>query len=71
MNVRHLFLYCYFCPDCWHLAGGVQQVIGPLLDGLTKSGRWEITVAHAGLCYANGKHEILEGPFESTTDCEI
>ncbi len=71
MKVRHLLVYCYFCPDCRHRAGGVQQIAGPLLYGLTKYGNWEVTVAHVGLCNAPDHHEIVEDPFKNNANGEL
>lgn len=54
--MKNLLVYCYFCPDNTHRAGGVQQIVSPLLSVLEKSFGWSIKVLHPGACYATSGH---------------
>jgi glycosyltransferase involved in cell wall biosynthesis len=56
--VRNLLVACYFCPAVRRRAGGVQQVVGPLVDGLRESGEWNVVVVHPDHCQEKG-HEAL------------
>lgn len=59
---KHLLTYCYFCPAAEHRPGGVQQVVGPLLDGLRRSGHWDVTIAHPGDCDDQTTHQVVTAP---------
>ena len=43
-----LTVFSYFCPDAQWRPGGVQQVVGPLLQGLTDQHSWNLNVLHYG-----------------------
>jgi glycosyltransferase involved in cell wall biosynthesis len=70
--MRRLLVFSYFCPGAVHRPGGVQQVVGPLLDGLTDTGRWQVTVAHPDPCHVTPEHELVDNPDEilETDDVE-
>lgn len=57
--MRNLLVACYFCPAVRWRAGGVQQVVGPLVDGLWESGDWSVVVVHPGQCQETQGHEAL------------
>src|SRR5258708_21466844 len=57
--MRNLLLACYFCPAVRPRAGGVQHVVGPLIDGLEESGDWNVVVVHPGYCHGTQGHEAL------------
>ena len=54
--LKKLLVYCYFCPDVPHRAGGVQQIVGPLLRKLTESKEWTVSVVHTGSCHSTSVH---------------
>jgi len=58
-NLKRLLVYSYFCPDSQHRPGGVQQIVGPLLDVLTRSYNWTLTVVHGAACQRPTKHICL------------
>jgi len=63
--LKHLLVYCYFCPDAVFRGGGVQQIIGPLLSALAQSFSWNVSVAHTGPCEAPLRHIILPNSTEA------
>lgn len=54
--MKKLLVYCYFCPDMPHRAGGVQQIVGPLIHKLEESKGWTVNVAHTGSCHSTSVH---------------
>ena len=60
-----LLVYSYFCPDGRHRAGGVQQVVGPLLACLQEVFGWTVAVSHAGACKSDCQHQVLPDSTEA------
>ena len=60
--MNRLLVFCYFCPSAEFRGGGVQQVVGNLLDGLATLAGWEIEVVHYGRCAASDRHTVLANP---------
>ena len=48
--MKKLLVYCYFCPNETHRPGGVQQVVGPLIEALKDYENWDVDVFHPGGC---------------------
>lgn len=48
--MKHLLVYCYFCPTESEKLGGVQQIVGPLLDTLDSTTEWVVSVVHQDSC---------------------
>lgn len=60
--MKRLLTFCYFCPSAAVRPGGVQQIVGPLLEGLTLSAKWRVTVAHQGECHSSSSHLAVANP---------
>jgi glycosyltransferase involved in cell wall biosynthesis len=57
--MKNLLVYSYFCPDNTHRPGGVQQLVGPLLQELAVEEGWVIDVVHPRPCFAKSEHFIF------------
>lgn len=56
--MKRLLVYCYFCPTESERLGGVQQIVGPLLDGLNATDDWVVSVVHRDACSADRHYEL-------------
>lgn len=56
--MKRLLVYCYFCPEESEKLGGVQQIVGPLLDTLEAREGWTVSVVHRETCTTSGHYHI-------------
>ncbi len=56
--MKRLLVYCYFCPTESEKLGGVQQIVGPLLDGLDATDDWVVSVVHRDACSTERHYEL-------------
>jgi glycosyltransferase involved in cell wall biosynthesis len=61
--LKRLLVSTYFCPGIKHKPGGVQHVVGPLLQKLTIQYNWTVHIAHTGICCAPHSHTVLPNSF--------
>ena len=56
--MNRVLVYCYFCPSDTDKLGGVQQIVGPLLNRLDSRENWAVSVIHRGSCSADTHYEL-------------